>query len=346
MTTMAPMAPEARESASENPLEEQFPGFWRRFAAFFVDSLLLGAIGLVLGWLMFDQLAALGGTGRLLGFVIAVGYFGALNSRWGGGQTLGKRLLGLRTVRLNGELLTPARALARAVVLCAPWFLNGLEAPSVWLNGWIGSMLAGLVIFGLALGSIYLAVFNRPSRRVVHDWTLQTVVVWETLRTPPHIEPLWRGHQIILALLAGSALAGPLLLRATLNLDTHLIMTAWEALQSEPGQRFVGVRSGETWTTTTQGRSSTKYLLIQTRLERPDQDVEELRRRLVARLLTMHELVRDVDTVGVATSYGFDIGIASAARSDQVWHTPDEWRALLTGQDTQAGTAQPAKQAE
>ena len=48
-----------------------FAGFWRRVAAFAVDALLLGCVGLLLGWLAFDALAALGGWGRLVGFALA-----------------------------------------------------------------------------------------------------------------------------------------------------------------------------------------------------------------------------------------------------------------------------------
>ena len=83
---------------------------------------------MLLGWAAFDAFAALGSWGRLVGFAVAWPYFGVMNSRLGGGQTLGKRLLGLRTVSLDGALLSPARGFLRSAVVSLPWFLNGAVA--------------------------------------------------------------------------------------------------------------------------------------------------------------------------------------------------------------------------
>ena len=51
-------------------------GFWRRFFAFFIDSLILSIAGFVLGFIFFDYFVAIGTFGRLIGFAISLLYFG------------------------------------------------------------------------------------------------------------------------------------------------------------------------------------------------------------------------------------------------------------------------------
>lgn len=74
---------------------------------------MLGIVGMLLSALLFDTFARMGVYARLIGFAIALAYFGVLNSRIGGGQTLGKRWLGIRVVDAQGQLLSPPRALLR-----------------------------------------------------------------------------------------------------------------------------------------------------------------------------------------------------------------------------------------
>src|SRR5258708_30891020 len=88
-------------------------GFWGRVAAFVIDCLILSVPTLLLGLALFRWAAGLGPAGRLIGFVVALLYFGVLNSRFGGGQTLGKRLLGIRVADRAGAPLSPMRSFLR-----------------------------------------------------------------------------------------------------------------------------------------------------------------------------------------------------------------------------------------
>jgi uncharacterized RDD family membrane protein YckC len=73
-------------------------GFWRRFAALFVDGLLVGVVTIVLG-------VALKGVGYLLAIVVDVIYFGYFEGS-PSGQTPGKRALGIRVLdfRTGGSI--------------------------------------------------------------------------------------------------------------------------------------------------------------------------------------------------------------------------------------------------
>jgi len=102
-------------------------GFWRRIGAFVVDGFVLGIVGMILGLLFFDAFASIGAYAKLIGFAIALAYFGIGNSRIGGGQTLGKRYQGVRVVDGHDQLPTLPRSLLRYAVLGIPFFANGLR---------------------------------------------------------------------------------------------------------------------------------------------------------------------------------------------------------------------------
>jgi uncharacterized RDD family membrane protein YckC len=68
--------------------------FWRRFAAFFIDGIILGIVQTILN-LVFDS-----GLAAALSLAVSLGYFTYLEG--GTGQTLGKRALGIRVVDQRG----------------------------------------------------------------------------------------------------------------------------------------------------------------------------------------------------------------------------------------------------
>ncbi|MEN6328225.1 MAG: RDD family protein [Syntrophomonas sp.] len=48
-------------------ISPQIAGFWKRILALVLDSILIGVIGMGLGALFYDQLAAMGNWARLIG---------------------------------------------------------------------------------------------------------------------------------------------------------------------------------------------------------------------------------------------------------------------------------------
>jgi uncharacterized RDD family membrane protein YckC len=83
-------------------------GFWRRFAAAFIDGIIVGVVVIVL-----DLLAK--GVGYAIGIIIAIAYFTYFE---GGptGQTLGKRVMGIRVIDFNtGGPIGYSRAFIRYI---------------------------------------------------------------------------------------------------------------------------------------------------------------------------------------------------------------------------------------
>src|ERR671923_3070682 len=78
-------------------------GFWRRFLAWFIDSLLLGIIGQAIAVLFSSFFFSIGPYGRPIGLLFIIPYFGILNSKIGGGQTIGKRLMKIAVRNKNNE---------------------------------------------------------------------------------------------------------------------------------------------------------------------------------------------------------------------------------------------------
>lgn len=309
-----------------------FAGFWRRLAAFIVDALLLGCAGMLLGWLAFDTLAALGVWGRLVGFALAWPYLGLMNSRFGGGQTLGKRLLGLRTLGLDGELLSPARGLLRAGVPALPWFLNGAVVDPDLLQRLPLVMLLSLLVFGLGLGLLYLLVCNRPSRRSLHDWAASSVVVREPRPAGVALaRPLWRGHLAVIGALGLLSLALPLWLQGMLgDADVAAIVALRADVVAQPGVRQAGVSKGWTAVSGTQGSGSTTSLAVQAFADADALRDDALCERIARALLARHAAdVEAVDQFVVVVVYGYDIGIASAWKSRRISLSPAQWRQRL-----------------
>lgn len=135
-----------------------YAGFWRRFAAYAIDYVLVLLGSAVLG--AGAQLAGVAGDGTQLSLAVLAGYFlyCALLESSALQATLGKRALGIKVVDRHGERIGFGRAAAR--------FAAKL-----------------LSVFTLLLGYLLAAV--TPRRQALHDLLAGTLVTFdETPRRP------------------------------------------------------------------------------------------------------------------------------------------------------------------
>lgn len=121
-----------------------------RFLAALLDGVFLYVVALLFT-AAFLLLPASGASGLLLVFlaVVEVGYYWVPTALWG--QTLGKRLLGIKVVDAEGEPPGWGRAAMRELV--------------------------GKPLSGLSLGLGFLAALFHPERRALHDLVGGTRVV-------------------------------------------------------------------------------------------------------------------------------------------------------------------------
>lgn len=187
---------------------QTFAGSWPRLGALFLDSLLLGAIGAAAGALFGEDFSRLGAGGRLLGFFVAAAYFGTLNSRITGGQTPGKRLLGIKVVDKDGAPLSIPKSVVRFLPLGAAWILNNAPLGDMGLAPpWIYRIHVSVI--GVGLSVAYLFTFNRTTRQVLHDIAAGSYVVPAASTGPVEAAELPRVHLWVCATLlmtSGAAL--------------------------------------------------------------------------------------------------------------------------------------------
>ncbi len=143
----------------------ELAGRGARLGAVLIDGLIQGGLYYALAFTLFKTMlpdvnsGAGFGTRFAMQFVVGIGLFVLLQSYLLAtrGQTIGKRLLGLRIVRSNGEPVAIGRIL-------------GLR----YFVGWIITMIPFIgVVFALADG---LLIF-RDSRKCLHDNIADTIVV-------------------------------------------------------------------------------------------------------------------------------------------------------------------------
>src|ERR1700694_930957 len=152
--------PEDQSNTTDDKEVNPIAGFWRRVLGVFVDILILGAVGVFLGAFFSEVFVQMGPWGRAVGFSIALLYFGLMNSRIFGGQTLGKRAAKTKVVNGNGEPLSLSNSFLRYLILGVPFFLNQAHISPALLFSWVGTLFSVLV-FGFGGSIIYLIIFNR-----------------------------------------------------------------------------------------------------------------------------------------------------------------------------------------
>ncbi len=168
----------------ERPPRLPVGGVWARLIAFITDWILLKFLFYALALGVREPLLDLGrGASYLAGAIIFL-YFWLGDGPLGKGRTVGKALMGLRTVSASdGRILSPGRAALRAAILLPPylWFA-AFVTPSLKLSP--GSA-AGIFVFSalplvmwiaLYIGQVLYVSLN-PTRQGFHDEAAGSLVL-------------------------------------------------------------------------------------------------------------------------------------------------------------------------
>lgn len=296
-------------------------GFWRRCLAFFLDGLIVGCAALAVATPFFDVLAQLGLWGRALGFLAALPYFAFLNSRVGGGQTLGKRVVGIRVANAEGECLSVGKSALRFSVMSLPFFLNQmpLAEPSLLIE----ALLIAL-IFGLGGAIAYLLIFNRRTRQSVHDLAIGSYVLRSAHEGRVVAGGVWRGHWIVLAvallaLVAVRVIVVPQLAESTMFVEltaVHSAASKAEGVRSATVQKYI---------------TGQKPYAVTAYWKRKPQDCEGAANE-VARAVLAGPALPASEILNIQIVYGYDLRIASAWQSCSFSGAIEDWRKKLESQ--------------
>jgi uncharacterized RDD family membrane protein YckC len=165
--------------STASPTHGRVAGFWVRVLSDLVDAVVLGVFGWLLALPLRSVFERLGERGVFVGLAVSLAYSGVLQSRIGRGQTLGKRLLGLRVTKLDGSFLSLDRSLVRYVLVSFPVYQTAVGyalvtvLPFLRLE-WICAIASGL---GLAiLFGCFLVIPFHPLKRGLHDLLAGSIV--------------------------------------------------------------------------------------------------------------------------------------------------------------------------
>lgn len=285
--------------------------FWRRIGALFIDTLLLGIFGYVIGLALESTFVQLGGWGRLVGFTIALVYFGIMNSSITGGQTLGKKALKIRVVDSSNAPIGIGKSALRYVILATPFSLNGAQFSNEAMLSYLIYPLS-LIIFGGLFSILYLYIFNRITRQSLHDLAVGTFVVNAGVEMQ-EIGKVWNVHIVIVALLFVVAAIVPAFTTQLAQSEPFKeMLSVQSALLNEPNVTYATISTNTTtFSSTKEGTKTTTYVNSQVFLASNNVSDAKLARQLASIVVANYPEAINKDTIQIIFTYGYDIGIAS-----------------------------------
>ena len=308
---------------------------WRRILAFAVDGAVLNISGRIVGIAFFAELSRSGPWARIFGFCIALAYFGALESRAGGGQTIGKRLLKLKVVDQGGRSLSWGRAAARYSVFAVPYFLLVGPKFSVETRSVIAGLLLIIVIFGFGFSTLYLLAFNRRTGQGLHDLLVGSYVVNSTFPGPLEVGPMrlahwWAisGHGTFIVVFAFLVAIGGELNQKAGNVsqqskDEQLIERLGR-VRSADVMLWRPKRSGSGASVSHFLKDTPSKIIIQWFGE--PRDREAVANQVAGIILQCDPRAHSEDLISIKIGRSYNLGIASGNDYDSFTHTPADWQ--------------------
>jgi uncharacterized RDD family membrane protein YckC len=325
-----PIASDPLSADGTLPPNRAIGALWRRVAAFAVDGVALGLVGLAMSLPFFETFSRIGAWGPLVGFCLALPYFAILNSGIGNGQTLGKRVVHIQVVDQYGNTISFWRSVARYAVFAIPYFLSEMSLP-VTRTPWAVSILISVIVLGIGGPTLYLVVFNRHTRQGIHDLAAGSYVADADKDGALEIQPIWGVHWVILgsgliALFLGTGVLGNKIAQwgpfPQLLEDVRLV-------EGMEGVQAAGVQDMNTSNSGSGERQ--KILVVNVHWAGRSADKQAFADQ-VAKLIIEHDpTVKEHDQLEITSIRGYFLGIAHAQASYYYQHTPAEWNARLFG---------------
>jgi uncharacterized RDD family membrane protein YckC len=145
---------ELESSINDDQPDYKFAGFWMRFWAYLLDSVVIGSINRIIVYPIFRMFdlslseANMFAPVSIITAIVFYAYFVLMTKYLG--QTLGKMVFGLKVVSLNDEKLN--------------W-------STIMFREWIGRFISGTILI------LYIVVGFLPKKQGIHDLFADTTVV-------------------------------------------------------------------------------------------------------------------------------------------------------------------------
>ncbi len=303
-------------------------GFWRRFLAWFIDVLILGVIGQIIGVVFSSFLFSIGPYGRPIGLLFTIPYFGIMNSKIGGGQTFGKRIMKIAVRNKDNEPIELWRSIIRISLLALPSLFNGWAIPI--FQNYVVAWFLSLIVFGLGGAVFYTMIFNRKARQGIHDLLLGTYVVHLPEKPIEAFPTTTRIHWVVTSAWIGVVAIGTLIMAfiaPSLISKSPLapVMSLYNTLQDDPRFFTVGVKDNTFYGSG--GRTSHSLIITAWyKGKLAEDDRKEVVESIVKTVLENAENINNYDGIQVQITSAYDIGIASANLSMSFSDSIEGWR--------------------
>jgi len=327
-------------AATAGPL---IAGFWRRVAAFAVDGLILAVPAFIIGFVFYQWAAGLGQAGRLIGLFVMLFYFVYFDSEFGGGQTLGKRLLDIKIVQRRGNMLSPMHAILRCLVIGIPYYLNGVWIDDGRLPLWQQHLIAvplTFLVFGCGGAIVYLFIFNRRTRQSLHDLAVGSYIVRCSAGYSPITLSTPRLHLAIMSCFLFLALALPISSgirpnAGALAQSQKPLLDMQTAIQKHLGVQRVGIYESSTafWSNK-QGASTQTFLAVTVQDNHWRGNLSSLTPKIAAIVIAQAPDLLGKHILSIHVLRGFDLGIASWSESFNESHDEASWLSTISGNST------------
>lgn len=322
-------------------------GFWRRLSAFCLDIVILALLLAypAYRW-MFFFLSNSGWT-LAVGFTMAFIYFVLLNSRIGGGQTLGKRLLRIRVVDIRGETISTGRSAMRFLAFATPFFAEKVQFPCD--GGYCAlTVMMSWIFTAWEVVIAYFFIFNRRTGQSLHDLATGTYVIetalWPTRdlqpavaasefvsqSTPPYVtsQKIWREHWVILgAVLLVALVLGISSLSNFLSTGTYSEMAQIQQAVLRSGKaRTVAVKMTIGKFT---GDHTPKRLEVTFVPAREAADEAKQAAEIAAIVLETSPNALGADFLDIGKMRVADFGFFHITANKSIRRTPEEWKKII-----------------
>lgn len=313
---------------TEDAQQNWIANFWRRIGALFIDTLILGLIGFISGLALESTFVQIGGWGRFIGFVIALAYFGVMNSKLFEGQTIGKKLLNLRVVDSENQTVSLGRSILRYIVLSTPFSLNGAQFSNEAMLSFLMYPLS-LIIFGGLFSIIYLYIFNRVTRQSLHDLAVGTFVVNANIEKQ-EVGKVWKPHLIVVAVFLVAAAIVPVFTgKLAENVVFKDMLAVQSALSSHPGVTYATITtSTKTSSSVNEVAKITTYVSAQVFLLSNNVSDVDFARKLATIVVKNYPEAKEKSALRIILTYGYDIGIWSQWSNHTHDFNPDEFASV------------------
>lgn len=296
--------------------ERKISGFWRRLLAIIIDMIILGVLGLLLGDVFFDTFCQMGSQGFWVGLIIAMFYFGWTKSSRKNGQTIGKRIMKIRVVDINGNTIGFKQSLRRSLILLVPFMFTPIS------QGTIAQLINAIMIF-IMVGIVYLYIFNVKTRQTIHDLISGTFVVNADYKWSLDPSPVWMKHYAILSVI-GIVLVGFTMFGAPKLLNPFILPGMTETLNvllKDPNISNANIYNGET----TNAKGRTTRIDVGVTVKKMPTPTYAKAEEVSKLALNLMPAAKEKDLLAVTITHGYSIGIAYYRKIYVYTGSPKDW---------------------